>query len=154
MESSNGLAHVELMKLAQAARESRLAEREEELEEREEAIAERESHLELGESWARMEEGKRDRIRVELEELERARDELRAAIEREAREHDMEPRTFVRTEGHSGAKFKRPLEGRDRRGDAASELERLRRIAGELPAWSGDAPTPGGRFGAGGDSSS
>jgi hypothetical protein len=79
-------------------------------------------------------------LRAERAELEGLRDDLRATIEREAREHDLEPRTLVTSEGHSGARFKRALEGRNRTGDAASELERLRRIAGEPAAWSGDAP--------------
>jgi hypothetical protein len=83
LRSSNGAAKVRALELATAWKRAHLLEREHALRERERKVSERERSLADYQDWA--EEAERD-----IGELERQRDELRAAFAAEAEEHDME----------------------------------------------------------------
>jgi chromosome segregation ATPase len=95
--TGNGLARVRMTEIAVEQKRERLAEREAALEERDRRLTQAERELvdmersrEEFEAWEAEAQAKCDARQAELEELERARDELRATIEREADEAGME----------------------------------------------------------------
>ena len=97
LESGNAYAKVRLLELALARRDAEALAREAQLEERDRRLREAERTLDveaegaaLTREWQEQAERQLERTRDELAELERARDALRDAIEREARAADME----------------------------------------------------------------
>jgi hypothetical protein len=78
------MAKVRALELAQATKEARLKLRAAELDEREKAAAELERALDTRERTATYTQDWIEQARDELAEVERARDELRSILEREA----------------------------------------------------------------------
>jgi hypothetical protein len=97
MQSGNAMVLVRGLELARDFEVARIAERKAELDEREKAAAEREAALEQQrkdaawlDDWYEQASSKLATARQELEEVERARDELRALLEAEAATAGME----------------------------------------------------------------
>jgi hypothetical protein len=96
--AGNAMARVRALELAQTAKDARLRQRQKELDrqdrelrERAREVARREHRMdEEWPTWLEMTERESARIEAEVADLERMRDELRAAIEAEAEAADME----------------------------------------------------------------
>ena len=90
LASGNAMAKVEALKIAQEAKTAQLRAREADLDKREKELAAREREVATWEPWVQAMRAEHERIEAEVLELERSRDELLAAIEREADAHDFE----------------------------------------------------------------
>lgn len=82
--SGNGMVHVKALELAQSAAQARLRAHRVELDEREKRVAQAERDAEWWAAWAQASRAEYDAIQQEIAELKQQRDDLRAAISREA----------------------------------------------------------------------